>query len=98
VVSSASAVAAAASLVSSGSIPVHVASTGAVLASLASVAINLPLVMRSHNRKLVLRLGIAMLSIAILGVMGALAAKPMLAFLLETVPGLDQVLPTLPAR
>ncbi|GGI15924.1 MAG: MgtC/SapB family protein [Oxalicibacterium faecigallinarum] len=98
VVSSASAVAAAATLVGSGSIPVHVASTGAVLASLASVAINLPLVMRSHNRRLMLRLGIAMLSIAILGIIGALAAKPMMAFLMEIVPGLDQLVPVTPVR
>ncbi|WP_293776430.1 MgtC/SapB family protein [uncultured Oxalicibacterium sp.] len=93
VVSSASAVAAAASLVASGSIPVHVASTGAVLASLASVAINLPLILRSHNRGLVLRLGVAMLSIAVLGIVGAMTAKPLLNFLLAIIPGLDDLLP-----
>lgn len=94
VVSSASAVAAAASLVDNASIPVHVASTGAVIASLASVAINLPLVLRSHNRALVLRLGIAMVTISILGVVAAMLAQPMLSFLIENIPGMEQWLPS----
>jgi uncharacterized membrane protein (DUF4010 family) len=90
VVSSASAVAAAASLVSNGSVPSHVASTGAVIASLASVLINLPLVLRAHNKGLTLRLSIAMLSISAIGIIGALASKPLLNFLLEKIPTLAQ--------
>lgn len=93
VVSSASAVAAAASLVGSGEVPAHVASTGAVLASLASVLINLPLVLRAHNRRLTMRLGVATLSTAALGVLGALAAKPLLNFLVEKIPLLQQWIP-----
>ncbi len=91
VVSSASAVAAAASLVTNGAVPPHIASTGAVIASLASVMINLPLVLRAHNRGLTLRLAIAMLSISIIGIIGALAARPLLAFLLERMPVLLQL-------
>ncbi|RQO35990.1 magnesium transporter accessory protein [Herminiimonas sp. KBW02] len=90
VVSSASAVAAAASLVTGGSIPEHVASTGAVIASLASVLINLPLVLRAHNRGLTLRLTIAMLSISVVGIVGAFVAKPLLRFLVEAFPMLSQ--------
>ncbi|GGI53321.1 membrane protein [Oxalicibacterium solurbis] len=93
VVSSASAVAAAASLVGSGEVAAHVASTGAVLASLASVLINLPLVLRAHNRRLTMRLGVATLSIAALGVVGALAAKPLLNFSVEKFPLLEQFIP-----
>lgn len=93
VVSSASAVAAAASLVDNGSVPSHVASTGAVIASLASVLINLPLVLRAHNRRLTWRLGVATLSITVIGILGALAAKPALNFLVEKLPLLDQFIP-----
>ena len=90
VVSSASAVAAAASLVTNGSVPPHVASTGAVLASLASVLINLPLVLRAHNRGLTLRLSVAMVSVSVVGVIGALMAKPMISFLAERAPTLSE--------
>jgi uncharacterized membrane protein (DUF4010 family) len=90
VVSSASAVAAAASLVTSGSVPEHVASTGAVIASLASVLINLPLVLRAHNRKLTLKLSIAMISISVVGIVGAFLAKPGMVWLLEAFPVLSQ--------
>lgn len=89
-VSSASAVAAAASLFTSGSVPTHIASTGAVIASLASVLINLPLVLRANNRKLTLKLSIAMLSISIVGILGALIAKPLLMILHEQFPILLQ--------
>ena len=90
VVSSASAVAAAASLVTGGSIPAHIASTGAVIASLASVLINLPLVLRAHNRSLTLRLTIAMMSISVVGIMGAFLAKPLLSFAMTEFPVLMQ--------
>lgn len=90
VVSSASAVAAAASLLTGGSIPAHVASAGAVIASLASVLINLPLVLRAHNRSLTLRLTIAMMSISVVGIMGAFLAKPLLSFVMAEFPVLLQ--------
>lgn len=69
-VSSASAVAAAASLASNGSILPGVAATGAVIASIASVAINLPFVFRAKNRQVSISLSIAMGVIALLGIVG----------------------------
>ncbi|KAF3998208.1 MgtC/SapB family protein [Glaciimonas immobilis] len=74
VVSSASAVAAAASLLTNNAISAHVVSTGAVIASLASVLINLPLVLRARNRGLTVRLSLAMVSISIVGILGAMAS------------------------
>jgi uncharacterized membrane protein (DUF4010 family) len=71
-VSSASAVAAAGSLFGSHDISAQTASTGAILASIASVAINLPFIMRARQRQLTTRLSIAMGVIAVLGVAGIL--------------------------
>lgn len=72
VVSSASAVAAAASLATSGNITFDVAATGAVIASIASVVINLPFVFRARNRRLSFGLSVAMVAIAVLGIAGML--------------------------
>lgn len=69
-VSSASAVAAAASLAANGSIPHDVAATGAVIASIASVAINLPFVFRARNRRVSIGLSITMGVITLLGLIG----------------------------
>jgi uncharacterized membrane protein (DUF4010 family) len=69
-VSSASAVAAAASLASNGSISPGVAATGAVIASIASVAINLPFVFRAKNRRVSVGLSVTMGVIALLGLIG----------------------------
>jgi hypothetical protein len=47
-------------------------------------------VLRAHNRKLTLRLSIAMLSISIVGIVGAFVAKPVLSFMTEIFPFLLQ--------
>ena len=71
-VSSASAVASAATLAAQGRIPVAVAAIGAVIASLASAAINIVIVARvSRQRGLSLRLAAAMVFIVALGVLGS---------------------------
>jgi uncharacterized membrane protein (DUF4010 family) len=73
-VSSASAVAAAAILASHEAIPASVAGVGSVLASLASAAVNVALVARfSGSRSLTVRTGIATLVVVVLGLAGALA-------------------------
>jgi uncharacterized membrane protein (DUF4010 family) len=90
VVSSASAVAAAASLLSTNAVSAHVVATGAVIASLASVLINLPLVLRARNRGLTVRLSLAMLSIAVAGIVGALAAARVIPLLIKEFPLLAQ--------
>ena len=71
--SSASAVAAAAALASHGTIPIEVAGTCAVIASLTSVVVNLPLVLGFGNRTLTIRLAQAVGIIAFAGVLGACA-------------------------
>ncbi|MEO6354332.1 MAG: MgtC/SapB family protein [Oxalobacteraceae bacterium] len=90
VVSSASAVAAAASLLTNESVSVHVASTGAVIASLASVAFHLPLVLRARDRGLTLRLSLATLTISLAGIAGAIAASRFLPALVAEFPWLAQ--------
>ncbi len=72
-VSSASAVAAAATLASQGSISPTVAGSGAVLASFTSLAFSLSFVLRTRNRPLIIRLASAMACVAIAGVVGVLA-------------------------
>lgn len=74
VMSSASAVAAAATLASQGSVSPAVAGTGALLASFTSVAFNLSFVLRTGNRALIQRLLGAMLCIVLLGVIGLAAS------------------------
>jgi uncharacterized membrane protein (DUF4010 family) len=71
-VSSASAVASAASLAQAGTLPAHVAGTGAVLASTVSALINLPVVARLGNdRVLTTRIAWALGIIVILGAVGS---------------------------
>jgi uncharacterized membrane protein (DUF4010 family) len=73
-VSSASAVAAAAMLASNNTILPSVAAIGSVLASLASAAVNVALVARfSGSRTLTVRTGIATLVVVVVGLAGALA-------------------------
>ncbi len=67
--SSSSAVAAAATLASHGTIPSAVAGTCAVIASLTSVVVNLPLVSNSGDRSLITRLAWA---VGIIGIVGGL--------------------------
>jgi uncharacterized membrane protein (DUF4010 family) len=88
VVSSASAVAAAASLSSSGTIAFSAAATGAVLASLASVAINLPFLFRTKNRQVTISLVVAMIIIAALGIAGMLLSEPIMSIVESKFPKL----------
>lgn len=71
--SSASAVAAAATLASQGTISPTVAGSGAVLASFTSIAFSLSFVLRTRCRPLIARLASAMLCVAVAGVVGVLA-------------------------
>jgi uncharacterized membrane protein (DUF4010 family) len=73
-VSSASAVASAGSLAGQGTLPPGVAGTGAVIASLASALVNLPLVARiARERPLTWRIALALGLIVVLGAVGAVA-------------------------
>ncbi|MEO8857113.1 MAG: MgtC/SapB family protein [Burkholderiaceae bacterium] len=72
--SSASAVAAAAQFAAHGSLPAVVAGQGAVLASFTSMAFSLSFVLRTRNKPLVRKLGASMLGVAIAGVAGVLLA------------------------
>ena len=71
-VSSASAVAAAGTLYSAHEISAETAARGAVLASIASVCINLPFVLRVRHRVLSTRVSVAIAVIAVLGIAGIL--------------------------
>lgn len=82
-VSSASAVAAAASLFVNGSIPLDLASAGAVIASITSVLINLPFILRAGNRNLTTRLGSAMAAISLIGIGGMLLMIHFMPLVLE---------------
>jgi uncharacterized membrane protein (DUF4010 family) len=82
--SSASAVASAANLSARGTIPENVAGIGAVIASLTSIAINLPLVLSGQNKRLTQRLVLATAAVAALGVVGLLA-QPTVWQLLKAV-------------
>ena len=70
-VSSASAVAAAAGVAAKGTISPTVAGAGAVIASLTSVLVNMPLVWRAKNPPLMRRLALAMTLVTMAGVAGA---------------------------
>jgi uncharacterized membrane protein (DUF4010 family) len=70
--SSASAVAAAATLVSQGSLSPTVAGHGALIASFTSIAFSLSFVCRSRNRRLIGQLLLAMIFVAIAGAAGVL--------------------------
>lgn len=84
-VSSASAVAAAASLVENGTLTPGVAASGAVIASLTSVLVNLPFIARAHNKPLMMKLIVAMASIAVAGMVGVLTAPWMLGLMRSPV-------------
>lgn len=72
-VSSASAVAAAANLAAAGTLPVGIAATGAVIASMTSALVNLPLVARvGRDRLLTRRIAVALGGVVILGGLGTL--------------------------
>lgn len=79
--SSASAVAAAATLASQGHLSPTAAGTGAVLASFTSIAFSLSFVLRTHNRGLITRLALVMVCVAGAGLVGLLAWGPLSALL-----------------
>jgi uncharacterized membrane protein (DUF4010 family) len=87
--SSASAVAAAATLASSGSMSPTVAAHGAVLASFTSIAFSLSFVLRTRNRALVGRLAGAMVFVAISGLVGVLIWGSVHPWLAQWIPQLE---------
>jgi uncharacterized membrane protein (DUF4010 family) len=81
-VSSASGVAAAATLASNGTVPVQVAGIAVVLNSVASTAVKLPLVARiSSDRVLTVRVAMALTAVMLLGVLATLLPSEALASL-----------------
>ena len=70
-ISSASAVAAAASLAANGSVPSHIAGVGALIASITSVLVNLPFVLRARNADLARKVGASMLAITVAGLLAS---------------------------
>jgi uncharacterized membrane protein (DUF4010 family) len=74
-VSSASAVAAAATLSANGTVSAQTAGVSAVIASLISVFSNWPLVMRARHRELTRRLGIVLAVIILLGIAGLIGQR-----------------------
>jgi uncharacterized membrane protein (DUF4010 family) len=84
--SSASAVAAAATLAAQGSLAPGVAGTGAVLASFTSMAFSLSFVLRTRERGLILRLGAAMLGVAAAGLAGLLLARQLEPWFTQWLP------------
>jgi uncharacterized membrane protein (DUF4010 family) len=70
--SSASAVAAAASMAAQGAIGFDVAANGAVLASMTSLTFSLSFILKTGHRRLIARLALAMVAIAVAGGLGVL--------------------------
>jgi uncharacterized membrane protein (DUF4010 family) len=89
--SSASAVAAAATLASQGSLSPTVAGTGAVLASFTSIAFSLSFVLRTHHRALIGRLAIAMGGVALAGIVGILAWSSVQPTVMRWIPQLEHL-------
>ncbi len=89
--SSASAVAAAATLAAQGSLAPGVAGTGAVLASFTSMAFSLSFVLRTRERGLVLRLGTSMLGVAGAGLVGLLLSRQLEPWFAQWLPALGRL-------
>ncbi len=89
--SSASAVAAAATLASQGALSPAVAGTGAVIASFTSIAFSLSFVLRTHNRALIRRLASAMVCVACAGLVGLLAWDGMRPYAARWLPQMEQL-------
>jgi uncharacterized membrane protein (DUF4010 family) len=87
--SSASAVAAAATLASQGSLSPTVAGTGAVLASLTSIAFSLSFVLRTRNRALIARLATAMVCVACAGAIGLFIWGAVHPFVAQWIPQME---------
>ena len=84
--SSASAVAAAATLASQGTISPTVAGSGAVLASFTSLTFSLSFVLQTRNRPLIVRVASAMACVAIAGVVGVLVWSSVHPFFSRWIP------------
>ena len=84
--SSASAVAAAATLASQGTISPTVAGSGAVLASFTSIAFSLSFVLRTRNRPLIVRLASAMVFVAVAGIVGVFVWSSVHPFFARWIP------------
>lgn len=89
--SSASAVAAAATLAAQGSLAPGVAGTGAVLASFTSMAFSLSFVLRTRERGLILRLGTSMLGVAGAGLVGLLLSRQLEPWFAQWLPALGRL-------
>ncbi len=72
--SSASSLAAAANLAANGVVPAETAGLGAVIATVTSVLVNLPFVLRSRQKSLTTRVAVAMVLVAAVGILGGLSA------------------------
>jgi uncharacterized membrane protein (DUF4010 family) len=70
--SSASSLAAAANLAANGVVPPETAGLGAVIATVTSVLVNLPFVLRSRHKILTIRVTIALVIVASVGILGGL--------------------------
>ncbi len=90
--SSASAVAAAATLASQGSLSPTVAGTGAVLASFTSIAFGLSFVLKTHNHALIRRLAYAMVAVAVAGIIGVLAWDTVYPMVSQWIPLIESPL------
>ena len=87
--SSASAVAAAATLASQGHLSPIVAGNGAVIASFTSLAFSLSFVLRSHNRAIIGRLSWAIVYVALAGVIGLVAWDFVHPFVADWLPQIE---------
>ncbi|WP_428423316.1 MgtC/SapB family protein [Methylibium sp.] len=92
--SSASAVAAAANLATQGAISPLVAGNGAIVASFTSVVFSLSFVLRTRNRALVGKLALVMLCIAAAGVLGVVARERLEPIVTRWIPGVQQLGPS----
>lgn len=70
--SSASSLAAAANLAANGSVSPETAGIGATIATITSVIVNLPFVLRSHHKILTIKLTVAMVTLTAVGIVGML--------------------------
>jgi uncharacterized membrane protein (DUF4010 family) len=89
--SSASAVAAAATLAAQGTMPASVAGKGAVIASFTSIAFSLSFVLRTGERTLIRRLAIAMLWVALGGLVGVFASDTVEPVISRWLDALDRL-------
>jgi uncharacterized membrane protein (DUF4010 family) len=87
--SSASAVAAAATLASQGHLSPTVAGNGAVIASFTSLAFSLSFVLRSRNRALIGRLSMAIICVALAGLIGLVVSDTLHPLVFNWLPQIE---------